>query len=85
METHIGSLVEKELRKQRRSVTWLARELCCARTNVYTIFLRKNIDAELLMRLSEILNHDFFAELSAEVSLNSVDCHKSEDTVSQDE
>lgn len=31
------------------------------RTNVYNIFKRQSIDTETLLRISQILNHDFFS------------------------
>lgn len=57
---HIGKLIEQELRKQERSVTWFANKLYCERTNVYSIFKRESIDTALLLRISEILHHNFF-------------------------
>lgn len=57
---HIGQLIEKELRRQERSVSWFARKLYCDRSNVYDIFRRENIDADLLLRISIVLNHNFF-------------------------
>ena len=57
---HIGKLIEEELRRQERTVSWFARKLFCDRTNVYDIFQRKSIDTELLLRISIILNYDFF-------------------------
>lgn len=57
---HIGKLIEEELRHQERTVSWFARKLFCDRTNVYDIFRRKSIDTELLMRISKILDYDFF-------------------------
>ena len=36
--THIGQIIEKELHRQERFVTWFARRLYCDRTNVYNIF-----------------------------------------------
>ncbi len=57
---HIGKLIETELRRQERSVTWFARKLFCERTNVYNIFKRQSIDTETLLRISQILHHDFF-------------------------
>lgn len=57
---HIGELIEKELHRQERSVTWFANKLCCDRTNVYKIFKKQSIDTELLLRISGILNCDFF-------------------------
>ena len=57
---HIGKLIREELHRQERTVSWFARKLFCDRTNVYDIFQRKSIDTELLLRISVILNHDFF-------------------------
>lgn len=57
---HIGSIIEQELRRQRRSVSWFAKELCCDRTNVYKLFKKKEVDTRLLYRISVILSHDFF-------------------------
>ena len=57
---HIGNLIEKEFRRQERSVSWLAKKLLCERTNIYDIFKRQSIDTEMLLRISEALHHDFF-------------------------
>lgn len=57
---HIGKLIEAELRRQERSVSWFARNLYCERTNVYDIFKRRSVDTELLMRISRLLNRNFF-------------------------
>ena len=57
---HIGELIQEELHRQERTVSWFARKLFCDRTNVYNIFQRKSIDTELLLRISLILNHNFF-------------------------
>ena len=62
----LGQLIEEELRHQERSVSWFARKLCCNRQNVYDIFRRTNIDAELLLRISLILGRNFFDEYVAE-------------------
>lgn len=63
---HIGTLIEKEFRKQERTVTWFARKLNCNRQNVYDIFKRSNIDAELLLRISIILRFNFFTYYNKE-------------------
>lgn len=57
---HIGYEIESELRRQERSVTWFANKLYCDRTNVYKIFKRNSIDSDLLLRISIILNCNFF-------------------------
>ncbi len=56
----IGKIIEEELRRQERTVTWLSRKIHCDRRNVYDIFTRNTIDTELLYKLSVILNQDFF-------------------------
>ena len=45
-------------------VPWIAQQLGCHRNNVYLIFSRQWIDTVTLMKLSIILQYDFFAELS---------------------
>lgn len=64
--TPIGQQIEEELRRQERSVSWFARKLCCNRQNVYDIFRRTNIDAELLLRISLVLGRNFFEEYAAQ-------------------
>jgi hypothetical protein len=60
----IGEMIEQELKRQERSVTWFADKLMCERSNVYDIFKRKSIDTELLARISTVLNTNFFGILS---------------------
>lgn len=57
---HIGNLIKEELRRQGRSVGWFAKELYCDRTNVYDIFKRQSLDTALLLRISQLLQHNFF-------------------------
>ena len=56
---HIGQLVKSVFDESGMSVSELARQLRCERTNVYTIFKRRTVDVELLAMLSKILNHNF--------------------------
>lgn len=69
--THIGKLIEEELRRQERTVTWLAGKLCCERTNVYSIFKRQSIDTRLLLKISLILKRNFFSVYLEELEKNS--------------
>ncbi len=62
---HIGKLIEDELRRQERIVTWLSRKIHCDRRNIYDIFSRTCIDTDLLLRLSIALNTDFFSYFSS--------------------
>jgi hypothetical protein len=63
---HIGHEIETELHQQERSVTWFANKLYCDRTNIYKIFKRNSIDSDLLLRISTILNRNFFKEYMEE-------------------
>ena len=65
---HIGSLIEQELRRQDRSVTWLAGELHCDRTNVYKVFKKKSIDTLLLEKICVILQYNFFLDYAEDIS-----------------
>lgn len=60
----IGSIIEQELRRQERSVSWLSRKIHCDRRNIYFIFERDSIDTGLLLRISQALGVDFFAYFS---------------------
>ena len=68
---HAGQLIERTLHEQGRTVTWFATQLCCTRPNVYKIFRKENIDIHLLWRISYILGHDFFRDLSDSINTGS--------------
>lgn len=61
---HIGQQIKAELARQERGVSWFARKLAYDRSNIYRLFQKESIDTLLLKRISHILNHDFFADLS---------------------
>lgn len=52
------------------TVSWFAEQLHCDRRNIYRIFAKDNIDILLLAHISQILDHDFFADLSELFKLN---------------
>lgn len=66
---HIGSIIKKRFDEQGLSVSWFAKQLCCDRTNVYSIFKRESIDTSLLVKISSILRHDFFKYYSENLDL----------------
>ena len=57
---HIGHLIKAELRKQGRTITWLASQLGYSRQNMYKLFERKWIYSDLLLQISVIMDYDFF-------------------------
>lgn len=59
MATTIGKLIEQEVRRQGRSITAFADEICCTRTNVYDIFGRNKMDVAQLELISKVLGHNF--------------------------
>lgn len=69
---HVGQMVKDVYNRLPRefTVAKLAAELHCDRTNIYDIFRRPSIDTHLLIRLSEILQHDFFTDISTMIFLN---------------
>ena len=66
---HIGELIKEELYRQQRTVSWFARNLYCERTNVYSIFKRRSLDTDMLLRISRLLQHDYFQEYSNELDV----------------
>lgn len=71
MTPTIGQLIEHQLRHQQRSVTWFANHLCCTRGNVYRLFEKSSVDTFLLLRISRILDFDFFQSYSEFLAANS--------------
>lgn len=57
---HIGQVIEAELRDQERTVSWLSRRLDCDRTKIYQIFHKPAIKTDMLMKISIVLNKNFF-------------------------
>lgn len=63
----LGELIKDEVERQERSVTWFAGKIGLDRSNVYRLFKKNSVDTSLLMRISMVLNRDFFAILSDEM------------------
>lgn len=79
----IGKLIEEELRRQERSVTWLSRKIHCDRRNVYDIFKRADIDTSLLYRISQALHVDFFECYSRQLGAPALQSRVSTATISE--
>lgn len=60
----IGAVIERELRARRITVKDFATALGLQRPNAYRIFQSHSIDTDLLLRISSILDHDFFRDYS---------------------
>ncbi len=64
---HIGKRIKEVMDEQGRSASWLAAKIPCERTNIYDVFKREDVSVQLLYKISSILGHDFFLELSVEL------------------
>ena len=57
---HIGELIRKKLEEEERKITWFARKLHFHPTYIYLIFKKEHIDTKLLLKISIVLNYNFF-------------------------
>ncbi|MCR5040212.1 MAG: helix-turn-helix transcriptional regulator [Bacteroidales bacterium] len=57
---HIGHLIKKELARQGRSTRWLSEQIGCTRQNMHYLLNRSFIYTDLLLKISDALDHDFF-------------------------
>lgn len=69
---HIGHLIQQKVSENGMTVVAFARKLSCTRVNAYKLFSRSSIDTETLMRISLILDFDFFKEFSEHLKSASV-------------
>ena len=58
---HIGDLIRRKVAEKGISVVSFAEQLSCTRINVYKMFNRQSLDTELLLRVSKVLEFDFFS------------------------
>lgn len=59
-EIHIGNLIKEKLKERDLTASWLARQVHCDCSNFNKMLRKSHLDTELLMRISCILNFDFF-------------------------
>ena len=63
---HIGHVIREQLKADKRSVCWLSREIGCSRNHLYKVFRKSSLDGELLLRISLVMNFNFFQYYTAE-------------------
>ena len=69
---HIGHLIKQVFDTKKMTVSEFARRIHCERTNVYTIFNRPTIDIELLVRISKVMEYNFFEDVMREYGLTAM-------------
>jgi len=60
---HIGSIIKQKFDESALTPDEFAEKIHCDRTTIYDIFKRKNIDVELLLKISDALHFDFYNEI----------------------
>lgn len=63
MQKIIGQLIEERVKAQKVGVTEFAKLIGTERSNVYDIFKRSSIDTDLLKKIGQVLEYDFFQDL----------------------
>ena len=63
-DIHFGNMILGELRKQRYSAAWFAKEMGSDRSNMYKLLERQHLNSEFILRAGKLLNHDFFGDAS---------------------
>ena len=61
-EIHIGKLIKAKMKEQGRTNVWLARQLPCSPNHIYKIYNSPSINTEMLVRISKILDYNFFED-----------------------
>jgi transcriptional regulator with XRE-family HTH domain len=59
-EVQIGPRVQEIFESRNMKLSELADQLGTVRQNVYRIFKKEDLDTGLLIKISEVLNHNFF-------------------------
>jgi len=57
----IGEIIKQKLKDTDRSMAWLAKKVNCDSSNFHKRLNSNHFDVDLLFRISEILQEDFFA------------------------
>jgi hypothetical protein len=61
-EVHIGKRIRAKLKEQGRTTVWLAAQIPCSPNHLYKVYAKRDINTELLKRISQILDYNFFED-----------------------
>jgi transcriptional regulator with XRE-family HTH domain len=79
MTIHIGKIIKQKVEASGMNKSEFGRRINTSPQNVYGIFKRKSIDTDLLSKISDVLETDFFLYYSKSVNIveeNSEKYHK---------
>lgn len=60
MEIHIGKIIQEQVELRALSKAEFARKIDKFPQNIKEMFTKKSIDTDLLFKISDVLQHDFF-------------------------
>lgn len=63
MEQHTGKIVERAVRRNKVSISELARRMRVNRRSVYNWFNQKSLRLEIICKIGYVLGHDFSVDL----------------------
>ena len=69
-DIHIGELIAHVLEEEGRAASWLAKKLHYDKSNIYRILKNPTINTQLLLKISKLLDYDFFEHYSMIVREN---------------
>lgn len=64
---HIGDSIRKVLAEKDKSVSWLAQNIPCDRSNLYRMLRKQNFDLYTLLRISKLLEYNFLDDCSKSI------------------
>lgn len=64
---HVGAMIREWLDRQSIPVRDFAAMIPCTRESAYKILGKSHLDTDLLLRISLVLKHDFFADCSQSI------------------
>ena len=72
---HIGQRIKEifEQQPKNHNIKWFSEQLGNERNNIYNIFNRPSIDTELLVRISRVLNHNFFQDMAEDFEMEQME------------
>ncbi|MDD4157324.1 MAG: hypothetical protein PHY08_12195 [Candidatus Cloacimonetes bacterium] len=72
MDKIIGQIIKERVKAQKMEVTEFAKLINKERSNAYNIFERSSIDTDLLKKIGQILDYDFFQHLLEHKTINEI-------------
>ncbi|MBO5250274.1 MAG: helix-turn-helix transcriptional regulator [Muribaculaceae bacterium] len=68
---YIGQIIKTVIKEKGISIVSLAKDLSYTRANIYKILDKKSIDTDVLLKISIILEYDFFELYQHEIKKKS--------------